>query len=189
MRRLVPLFVLTLLSLLPAPAYALTIRDIVDLSRAGLGEEVLLALLEVDPSVFSIDTATLKALKEAGVSQRVIVAMIRSGRTPPPAPAEPIPVPTNVAKPEPASQPSQVIVIDHHDAPQVREVVVPVYVPVRRTYARASVSEETHRTRFIPTTGLSAPPPPPPVYWGFGGKLRPDAWQPTPAPTVTRRER
>ena len=83
MRRLI-LLLLVLLPLTPARADALTIRDIVELSRAGLGDDVLLALIEVDRSVFNIDTATLKSLKEAGVSERVIVAIVRSGRTPPP---------------------------------------------------------------------------------------------------------
>ena len=82
MRRLVCIFV-ALLAFSSARADALTIRDVVELTRAGLGDEVLLALIEVDPSVFPIDTETLKYLKEAGVSQRVIVAMVRSARTPP----------------------------------------------------------------------------------------------------------
>src|SRR5690242_19424607 len=70
-------------------AEALSVRDVIELSKAGLGEEVLLALIEVDPSIFAIDAATLKQLKSAGVPDRVIVAMIKSGRTsrpdPPPA--------------------------------------------------------------------------------------------------------
>jgi hypothetical protein len=157
----------------PAAANALTVRDIVELSRAGLGEETLLALIEVDPSVFPIDTATLKSLKAAGVSERVIVAMVRSARqTPLPTdltPASDVPVQT----PEP-----QVVVIDHHDsAPQVREVpvAVPVYIPVVRHVrdhdgdddGRGSTDRDRHHTK-----------PAEPVYWGWGGKLRPDAWQP-----------
>ena len=72
MRRLVYVFV-ALLAMSSARAEALTIRDVVELTRAGLGDDVLLALIEVDPSVFPIDTETLKYLKESGVSQRVIV--------------------------------------------------------------------------------------------------------------------
>jgi hypothetical protein len=82
-----------------------------------------------------------------------------------------------------------VIVVEHREPPQVREVIVPVYVPVvSRSHRgdRTVSGAQTYDTRFIPTTGLSAPPPPPPVYWGFGGKLRPDAWQPT--PTVQERK-
>ena len=90
MRRLA-LLVLPLITLFPLSANALTVRDVVELTRAGLGEDIILALIEVDPAVFPIDTATLKSLKDAGVSQRVIVAMIRSGRTQPPPSIDPPP--------------------------------------------------------------------------------------------------
>ena len=139
MRRLVCVFV-ALLAFSSARADALTIRDIVELTRAGLGEEVLLALIEVDPSVFPIDTATLKYLKDAGVSQRVIVAMVRSARTPPP-PVAPDPIVAEVA---PQAPEPQVVVIDHHDAERVREV--PVAVPVLHS-RRAAFAGPAHRQR------------------------------------------
>ena len=66
-------------------AEALNIRDIIELSKAGLSDQVLIALIEVDRGVFSVDTDTLKKLKNEGVSDPVIVAMIRSGRMPAPA--------------------------------------------------------------------------------------------------------
>jgi hypothetical protein len=170
MRRLLLFAVVPLITLLPASATALTVRDVVELTRAGLGDEILLALIDVDPSVFPIDTATLKKLKDAGVSERVILAMVRSARMPVPTPE---PVAATVEEPAPAPQP-QVVVIEHHDAPQVREVpvAVPVYIPVptRGGHQRADDrDDDSHRRK-----------PAEPVYWGFGGKLRPDAWQPTP---------
>jgi hypothetical protein len=184
MRRLV--LVLVALAFLAGSAEALTIRDVIELSRAGLGEEVLLALIEVDRGVYAIDPATLKQLKAAGVSERVIVALVRSGRENPPEPA-PIPVIENQAPP-------QVVVIDHHDAaPQVVErvrevpVAVPVYIPVTRSRHHRSVDASVDTSNFVPfQTGppLNRPVKPEqrePVYWGFGGKLRPDAWDPTPA--------
>jgi hypothetical protein len=126
MRRIALLVVVPLLSLWPARADALTVRDILELTRAGLGEEILLTLIDVDRSVFPIDTATLKRLKEAGVSERVILAMIRSARMP-----APMPEPIAAVEPAPAPEP-QVIVLEHHDPPQIREVPVadPVNVPV-----------------------------------------------------------
>ncbi len=78
MRRVL-LLVVALLGFV-ARAEALTVRDIIELSRAGLGEEVLLALIDVDRGVYRIDNATLKSLKDAGVPERVIVALVRSGR-------------------------------------------------------------------------------------------------------------
>lgn len=166
MRRLI--FVLAAVAaFFPVRADALTVRDILELSRAGLGEETLLALIEVDPSVFPIDTGTLKSLKAAGVSERVIVAMVRSARI------QALTTPL-LAEPAPQLREPQVVVIDHHDsAPQVREVPVafPVYIPVGHTrrYDDGDSRADHSGTR---------PKAPEPVYWGWGGKLRPDAWQP-----------
>jgi hypothetical protein len=170
MRRYVLLLV-ALLALWPVRAQALTVRDIVELSRAGLGDDVLLALIEVDPSVFPIDAATLKALRAAGVSDRVIVAMVRSSRTPPP-PLDPV-----VGPDDPPQAPApQVVVIEHHDAPIIREVQVayPVYIPIA---TRSGFRQHRDMRRDDRT-------PAAPVYWGWGGTLRPDAWKPNVGPTV-----
>ncbi len=84
--------------------------------------------------------------------------------------------------------------IDHHDqAPQVVErvrevpVAVPIYIPVTRSRHHRSVDATIDTSTFIPFQSgapLNRPVQPrkaEPVYWGFGGKLRPDAWDPTPA--------
>lgn len=187
MRR-VAIAVFAVLALTAGRSEAVTVRDLIELSKAGLSEQVLLALIEVDRSVFSIDPATLKQLKEAGVTDTVIVAMIKSGRTPPPQPVAP-PAPVPLPEPQPEREP-QVVVIDHHDAPApapvAYPVAVPVYVPVAqplRDYRDRTV------TTILPTDqGLvKARVPVPancvkaePVYWGFGGKLRPGSWEPPP---------
>ncbi|MEO7270394.1 MAG: hypothetical protein ABI211_00150, partial [Vicinamibacterales bacterium] len=49
--------------LVSTAAQAVTLKDIVDLSKAGLGDEVLLALIDVDGGVFDVDPLTLKSLK------------------------------------------------------------------------------------------------------------------------------
>jgi len=177
---------LILLTLTAARAEAVTIRDVIELSKAGLGDPVLIALIDVDRSVFAIDTATLKQLKAAGVSEAVIVAMIRSGREPrdlPPSPPSP--------EPPPAPEP-QVVVIEHHDPapePVAYPVAVPVYVPVptnaidgrRRRDATVTTTISTDqgivKARVpVPANCVKAQP----VYWGFGGKLRPGSWEPPP---------
>ena len=167
MRRLVMTFAtLLLLPIDAASAQSLTIREIVELSKAGLAEEVLLALIEVHRPVFPVDTATLKSLKDAGVAPNVIIAMIKSGRELPVVPQNAL------TESEPAPQPQVVFVErERQDAPapriryeetRVREVAVPVpvYIPVP--------SRRIHHEE---------PRPAEPVYWGFGGKLRPDAWK------------
>jgi len=191
MRRLVLALVLVL-PLIPASAEAVTIRDIMELTKAGLGDNVLLALIEVDGGVFNIDTETLTQLKKAGVSEQVIVALVRSGRTRPVEEPAPLSV-TDTPAPQPEFlQPPQT---------EVREVVVPVpiavpvFVPVGRSHRRGVIDD---RAVIIQQPTLSTPfpstqfrvggpkltdtPPAPrsaePVYWGWGGKLRPDAWKP-----------
>ena len=156
----------------PVRADALTVRDVIELARAGLGEDTLLALIDVDPSVFPIDTATLKSLKAAGVSERVIVAMVRSARVPPAPTFDPSPA---AVMPQP--QEPQVVVIDHRDdAPQVREVpvVVPIYIPVER-HGREHHDGDGRTSADDSKDHSKASDP---VYWGWGGRLRPDAWQP-----------
>ena len=195
MRRIAPLLIIPLFVLLPARADALTVRDIVELTRAGLGEEVLLALIEVDRSVFPIDSASIKELKGDGVSERVIVAMVRSGREA--LPPEQV-VPDAAALP-PVPEP-QIVVIDHHEPPQIREVQVavpvPVYIPVATRSVHSRVPDAAHgipvsSDRWIAEHSVGQPTDvrqPEPVYWGFGGKLRPDAWKPTPDPSATHKQ-
>ena len=189
MRRLRPLAVALVASLVltAGRAEALSVRDVIELSKAGLGEEVLLALIEVDPSIFAIDAPTLKQLKAAGVSERVIVAMIKSGRTPRPDPVA-------AADPEPASIPRsrepEVVVIDHRDsaapapAPVAYPVAVPVYVPVVTDIRRRERVETVLQTdQGLVKARVPVPPncvKAQPVYWGFGGTLRPGSWEPPP---------
>jgi hypothetical protein len=188
MRRL--LLIGVIVAALAGSAEALTLQDVIELSRAGLGEDVLLALIEVDRRVFAIDTATLKRLKAAGVSERVIAALVRSGRE---IPVEPPLPPTE--EQHPASPAPQVVVVDHHDHPveRIREVpvAVPVYVPVFVGSRRPWIDGTHPSSTFLPfqtgpfqTAPLTHPAEPrkrEPVYWGWGGKLRPDAWQPASA--------
>jgi len=170
-------------------AEAVTIRDLIELTKAGLSDQVLLALIEVDRGVFTIDTPTLKQLKEAGVSEAVIVALIRSGRTPREQEPGPAPTAESLAAREP-----EVIVIDHHDerpaAPATVAVPYPVAVPVYVGVPSRgrSFRGDTITTTFPTDVGIvKARVPVPancvkaePVYWGFGGKLRPGSWEPPP---------
>ena len=194
MRRVL-LALVTIIAITAGRAEAVTIRDIIELSKAGLSEDVLLALIEVDRSVFSIDTKTLKQLKDSGVKDAVIVAMIRSGRTPvPEPPAAP------AAEPEPQPREPQVIVIDHHDPPpppQPQASSLWVSYPgafltgfpgVFPTVTRPFVRDERVATVLNTDQGLvrARVPVPPncvraqPVFWGFGGKQRPGSYDPPP---------
>ena len=199
MFRRIVLALVTIVALAAGRAEAVTIRDLIELTKAGLSDQVLLALIEVDRGVFTIDTPTLKQLKDAGVSDAVIVALIRSGRTPRAQEPEAVPAPEYGAIREP-----EVIVIDHHEEPAAPApvavpypVAVPVYVGVPNRVASAGRTAsptrrhpggDTVTTTFQTDVGVvRARVPLPsncvraePVYWGFGGKLRPGSWQPPP---------
>ena len=187
MRRVILAVVFTVFAV-PATAQTLTTKEIVELTKAGLAEEVLLALIEVHRSVFPIDRETLKMLKAEGVRDNVVVAMIRSGRDPIPAPPPPPPQPTpsvivdrgdgtpELIIKDRAPEQTRVVVVEEREEPRVERrspayeerirevpVAVPVYVPV---------PTRRHVERPVP------PKKQEPVYWGFGGKLRPDAWKP-----------
>jgi hypothetical protein len=209
MRRVLLAFVLVA-PLFVGRADAITVRDVIELTKAGLSEDVLLALIESDRNVFTLDAATMKALKEGGVSDRVMLALIHNGRTPVAAPVEPSAQPQAAVAPQPQADPEpRVIVIDHHDqAPPQQPVMVPV-----ATVFPGGFGVPTTGFGVFPTTGfgitnfgfrtngiirnvvvptqdggavrVNLPVPnncvnAQPVFWGFGGKLRPGSWQPPP---------
>jgi hypothetical protein len=196
MRRLaLALVVVTALG--AARAEAITVRDVIELSKTGLSDEVLLALIEIESKVFPVDPETVRTLRDGGVSDRVIAAMIRHGRSKPlePQPAAPDSPPAAAAAPQP-----QVVVIEHHDreVANVREVPVgvPVYVPVYVWAPRHRGGGVPHVPAAAPTSsiglvhsriGLPAPPPIPtsdPPYWNTVAPLPrrsdPPGWRKSP---------
>jgi len=121
----VPL-VLVLALLSPAPASAVTINEIISLSKAGVSEPVILALIDRDKTVFTLNAEQLVTLQKAGVTDTIVIAMLRSGHEePPPAAAQPAPIAEPEPLPEPLPPPEQ-------PAPSVVNVpyAVPYYVAV-----------------------------------------------------------
>jgi len=79
--RVLPSFILVLLiALAPSVASAVTVDQIVALSKAGVSEPIILALIDRDKTVLTIDPEQLVALKRDGLSENVILAMLKSGR-------------------------------------------------------------------------------------------------------------
>ena len=66
--------------LVPATASAVTVPEIVTLSKAGVSDAVLVALIDRDKQLFSIDADEIVALRREGVSEPVVLAMLKSGR-------------------------------------------------------------------------------------------------------------
>jgi hypothetical protein len=121
----VPL-VLVFALLSPAPASAVTINEIISLTRAGVSEPVILALIDRDKTIFTLAADQLVTLQKAGVTDTVVIAMLRSGREEP-TPAAVQPAPVAQAEPEPEPLPPL-----EQPAPSVVNVpyAVPYYVAV-----------------------------------------------------------
>ena len=64
----------------PSTAAAVTVDEIVQLSRSGVTETVILALIDRDKTIFALEPEQLVTLKAQGVSERVVLAMLKSGR-------------------------------------------------------------------------------------------------------------
>jgi len=69
-----------LLALVPAAASAITTDQIVAMQKAGVSEAVILALIERDGTVFSLQPEQIVALQREGVSEAIILAMVKTGR-------------------------------------------------------------------------------------------------------------
>lgn len=126
----------------PSGAAAVTVREIVELTKAGLPDEVLTALIDADRTIFTLDADQILELRKAGVSEAVLVKMLRSRRE---FEERPAPVAPPVAEAAP-----QVVIIGAQpvQAPPVT-VVVPYVVgfpiwgrPVHRGPARPFLGEE-----------------------------------------------
>jgi len=71
---------LIVLAAVPAPADAVTIRDIIALSKAGLSDEILSAVIDADRTIFTLDAEQILELRRAGVSDDVLLKMVRTRR-------------------------------------------------------------------------------------------------------------
>jgi hypothetical protein len=73
---LTALFVLAL----PLAARAVTLDDIVALSKAGVSSDILIAVIDADRTIFNLTTGEIVTLKKAGVPSAVIVKMLGTAR-------------------------------------------------------------------------------------------------------------
>ncbi|HEY7292764.1 MAG TPA: hypothetical protein VH583_23200 [Vicinamibacterales bacterium] len=78
--RILVTLVTVLCCALPAVSFAVTVDEIVALSKAGVSEAVILALLDRDHSILTIEPQQVVSLKKEGLSDTLITAMLRNGR-------------------------------------------------------------------------------------------------------------
>ena len=92
---------LALVLLTPAIGAAVTIEDVVALSRAGLADSVLIAVIDADRTVFDLTPNQIVSLRDAGVPNAVIVKMLATKREF--APREEAPPPVVIIGESPSS--------------------------------------------------------------------------------------
>ena len=143
---------LAVLVIAPAAARAVSLRDLMELSKAGLSDEVLVALVEADDTVYNLDGPRILELRAAGVSERVIVAMLRKKpAADPAADAAVAPLtefPTSF-EPVPPASPVQVIVQQAAPAPEpARVVLVPWWPVLPPAHPPGTVAPATTRRGF-----------------------------------------
>jgi len=95
------LWMLVLLGCIPTAASAVTIDEIVALSKSGVSEQVIVAVIERDRTLFTLSPALIMKLQREGLSDRILLALIKSGHpNEPPDFARPI-VPASLPAPPP----------------------------------------------------------------------------------------
>jgi hypothetical protein len=178
------LVVLLLLGPVAGTAMAVTMAQLVELAKAGLSDEVLIALIETDGSTFQLSAADILQLHRTGLSNGVILAMQKAGQN-------------NVRAVRP-TEAQAVLAPGAEPAPIVQEQVVqpagptPSVINVVQTVAQ----RVTTSPAIVPAVPFAVPiflrpqvndrdRPAPPQYWGWNGQRRPDTWQETPRPDPT----
>jgi hypothetical protein len=167
---------------LAPPAGAVTVEELFSLKANGLSDDILVALIESDGSVFQLLPDDVVMLFRRGLSEKVILAMIGTMRRVIQPPQQEMTV-TPTPMQQTVIQPFQLV----NSSPV--EVYVPVDVPV--TVYTPVIPLNTHRLDRFDRLDRATP-----VYWGFGGELRPGSWTPsvqrapvrdTPSPDRDRR--
>lgn len=151
------LLLLVLVGCVPASASAVTIDEVVTLSKSGVSERVIVALIERDQTLFTLSPALIMRLQREGLSDTILLALIKSGH-----PNEP--VPASSAEPVAAAPPPPpaVTVVGHGpDVPNTSAasamappdfgqgpaaaIQTPVFVPVPIVVPVPSVSQHGGR--------------------------------------------
>ncbi len=213
MRQLSRVLLAALLIVGPAAtlAHAVTVADLINLRANGVSDDILVALLQTDGTVFKLTADDIIALKKKGLSDRVVLAMLLNGKRVPmnaPAPAaaagEPVaPKPADAATTE-EGQPASRIEGERQQAPvvNVTQTVTQTVEQPQQSYAAPGyypgyfpapyLAYAAFPATFVPTRPAADSRPVSREYWGFNGARRPDSWtpsrdQPPPKPEPSRR--
>jgi len=159
-------------------AWAVTVKELLDY-KGRLSDDILIALIESDGSVFHLTAADVVSLLDQGLSERVVTAMLRTS-TPVRAarPLAPAPEPEAALAAAPAADVPAQSVVETPPAPVVVNVTQTVTQQVEERPSVRTVEVPVAVPVFVPVVSAhERRPEPAPVYWGFGGARRPDTWQ------------
>jgi hypothetical protein len=203
---------LVLLGPMQGRASAVTIQELLEF-KGKLSDDVLVALIESDGSVFHLSIGDVASLKEKGLSEKVILAMLKTATkpqmtpAPPPMAAQPQPVytqppadPYGQPPPQQYADETPPVIYDQQGQP-APTAKTPVVVNVRQEVTQHNDQpQQSAQPGYSPYYAgyplgyyqyggfIGAPvihqPVAQPVYWGWNGQRRPDSWQPTPAPRL-----
>ena len=147
------LLVLTMAVFAPSRADAVTLDEVVALSKSGVSEQVILALIERDQTLYTMTPAQLMKLQREGLSDTILLALLKSGR-PNEAPLRASPAPSALPAVEPPA-PEVVVVGRSPELPNAQgadvttsrdypPVSVPIFVAVPVPYP------VPHSSRHLP---------------------------------------
>jgi hypothetical protein len=78
----------------PAPHPGLTNETIMKLAKAGLSDDVIIGMVNSQPSEYATDSDSVIAMKQSGVSDKIISAIVSKGTNPASPPAMTLSVPS-----------------------------------------------------------------------------------------------
>jgi hypothetical protein len=159
------LLMLVLLGCVPATASAVTIDEVVALSKNGVSEQVIVAVIERDQTLFTLSPALIMKLQRDGLSDRILLALIKSGRpNEPPLGARPVaPVAAPVPPPPaiaivghgpqlPNTSDFDSMAADETEAPPPVFVPVPIVVPVPEVNPHAGRRSRQRPEQYLERT-------------------------------------
>jgi hypothetical protein len=82
---------LTIFAVCLSAEVVLTNDTVLKLFKAGIGEESIVGMVNQQPGIYALSTDDLVALKKAGVTQKIIAAMLVRNGAPDVAPIHPVP--------------------------------------------------------------------------------------------------
>ena len=184
------LFVLMLA--VPATAESATsIRDLVQLKAAGLSDDILIALIQSDGSVFNLTADDIIEVRRQGLSEPVILAMLATRKRPQPAAIGTGEANAPALAAAGSNDPTMTPVENEATAQSSQYETVetpPVTVKVEQHVTQTQTVEASEpQVQYVPypvaypvypVVPIHDRKPVKPLYWGFGGERRPDTWQP-----------